>query len=301
MRALAPAATRRWHGMTVRLKSLSPRPMATLRLLCIPFAGAGASAFRGWAEGLPPHVEPFAVQLPGREDRMREAAATRWAPVFASLCAQVRGLHAQPTAIFGHSLGAVLGLDLARWMERSGAPPVHLFVSARAAPGSHGAAPVAWSMRDAAESMRDAAGSTREAAGSKPGAAGPTQAATGPGDDAALLSALERRFGALPASLSHPEIRESVLPVLRADLALLADHPGNGSPSPPPLQCPVTVFHGTRDPSTDAGSLAGWRRETSGAFDCLAFDGGHYFLDTHRAELLQAITTRLPPRPSSPW
>ncbi|MFJ6381187.1 thioesterase domain-containing protein [Kitasatospora sp. NPDC092039] len=36
---------------------------------CFPYAGAGASVFRGWGAGLPEGVEAFAVQLPGREDR----------------------------------------------------------------------------------------------------------------------------------------------------------------------------------------------------------------------------------------
>src|SRR5262245_10924381 len=51
-----------------------PRPEARLRLFCFPYAGGGASAFRGWPPGLPAEIETLAVQPPGREGRFREAA-----------------------------------------------------------------------------------------------------------------------------------------------------------------------------------------------------------------------------------
>src|SRR5882762_8606158 len=54
------------------------RPLASprLRLICLPYAGAGASAYRRWPEVAPPGVEIVAVQLPGREDRIREPPPT---------------------------------------------------------------------------------------------------------------------------------------------------------------------------------------------------------------------------------
>lgn len=247
--------------MSVRLKSLSPRPMATLRLLCLPFAGAGAGAFRGWADSLPTHVEAFAAQLPGREDRLGEQPIVEWQDMLDALADCVAELHPQPTAIFGHSLGGLAGFELARRMQRdAGAPLVHVFVSARPWPGfpAPSLAPL-WSA----------------------------------GDDA-LLAGMAQRFGALPASLSHPDIRDVVLPALRADLRLLDDHrhaPG------PPLACPLTVFAGAHDPGTSGDSLTGWQSETASTFSLESFDGGHFFIESHRRELLAAIATRLPQPP----
>ena len=248
--------------MSIRLKCLSPRPMASLRLLCIPFAGGGAGAFRGWADLLPAHVEAFAVQLPGREDRLDEAPLTQWPAMLEALVARVSGLHPQRTAIFGHSLGAVIGFELARRMAQSGSALEHLFVSARPWPGGQAASPaLAW-----------------------------------PADDDAMLAELERRYGGLPASLSHPDIRAVVLPALRADLHLLGDHRYRPAP---PLPCPLTVFAGARDPGTGAGALAGWQAETAAAFDSQLFDGGHFFIESHGRELVAAIASRLPAAP--PW
>src|SRR5262249_17872079 len=54
-----------------------PRPQASLRLFCFPYAGGGASLYRAWPENLPEHIELCAIQLPGRESRLSETPITR--------------------------------------------------------------------------------------------------------------------------------------------------------------------------------------------------------------------------------
>ncbi|HEX2514627.1 MAG TPA: thioesterase domain-containing protein, partial [Chloroflexota bacterium] len=44
-----------------------PRREARVRLLCLPYAGGGASAFRHWPDALTSSIEVCPVQLPGRE------------------------------------------------------------------------------------------------------------------------------------------------------------------------------------------------------------------------------------------
>ena len=44
-----------------------PNPRARLRLFCIAHAGGGASAFRGWADALPPEVSTI-IRLRFYED-----------------------------------------------------------------------------------------------------------------------------------------------------------------------------------------------------------------------------------------
>lgn len=243
--------------MTIRLKCLSPRPMASLRLLCIPFAGGGALAFRDWPALLPLHVEAFAVQLPGREDRLREPALDDWQPMMTALVDAVAPLPRMPTAIFGHSLGAVIALELARWMQaRQPGLLRHAFASGRPWPGATTA-----ERRDLHALPDDA-----------------------------LLQALDRQYGSLATSLSHPDIREMTLPILRADLRLLDSY--RYAPSPP-LACPLTVYAGSDDPMTSALAIEGWREETSGAFEARTFDGGHFFLESHREALVAELAARL--------
>lgn len=243
--------------VSIRLMCLAPRPMATQRLLCVPYAGGGAATFRGWAARLPDTVEAFAVQLPGREDRLREAAYEGWPAMMAALTDSLERLPDLPSAIFGHSLGAVLALEIGRWMHaRRPGQLRHLFVAGRPWPGG--------------------------------GRRLPGDLAALP--DAQLLDSLEQQYGSPAAALSHPDIRAVMLPILRADLRLLASYQYQ---SPVPLTCPLTVYAGSSDPSTPAASLAGWQRETNGPFAIQLLEGQHFFLETRRSQLVADVGSRL--------
>ena len=247
--------------MPIHLKCLAPRPMASLRLLCIAYAGGGALTFRPWVALLPAHVEAYAVQLPGREDRLRESPLVAWPAMMSALAEAIRPLPCMPTAVFGHSLGAVIGLELARWMHRDQPGRlVHLFASGRPWPGD--------------PPPEDCAVRELLAGGS----------------DEALLQELDRRYGSMSTNLAHPEIRELMMPVLRADLRLLAAH--RYAPAPP-LECALTVFAGTEDHTTPIASLDGWCNETRGETAVRMLEGQHFFLDSHRDLLLAEITGAL--------
>jgi surfactin synthase thioesterase subunit len=241
----------------MRIKCLTPRPMASLSLLCIPFAGAGAGAFRNWGRLLPDFVEAYAVQLPGREDTLALSPMIDWLPMQKALFEAVARLPALPLAIFGHSLGAVMALELARWMNAANPRRLrHLFVAGRPWPGL------------------------------------PTgeRADLVTLDDDAFIAALDKQYGSLTSSLSHPEIRELTLPTLRADIRLLDSH---RYVSGIPLECPLTVYGGTGDPATSAENLDAWRRESNGPFRVAMFDGEHFFLETQRDALIVDIAESL--------
>jgi medium-chain acyl-[acyl-carrier-protein] hydrolase len=243
--------------MSIVLKSLASRPMARLRLVCIPFAGAGIAAFGKWTALLPDSIEPFVVQLPGREDRLRAAPFRSWHPMMESLITAASALPPLPTALFGHSLGAVIALELARHFHVTQPGRIRqLFVSGRPWPGTPGL------HRLNPDSL----------------------------DDDQLLAALDRAYGSGSSSLSHPDIREVMLPALRADLAVLDSHVYRRGPT---LSCPLTVYGGDRDPGTTPASLDAWRAETSGPFRLVTFAGDHFFLDAHRADLVADIVATI--------
>lgn len=241
----------------IRLKSLVAHPMARIRLLCIPFAGAGVVGFRPWARLLPPHVEAFAVLLPGREDAIAEAPLTDWGAMRHALIDAVSSLPALPTAIFGHSLGAVVGLDLARWLQMTSRGPVaHLFVSGRHWPGCEARAVI-----DDLEAS-----------------------------DADLLQSLNAQYGSLSTSLSHAEIRNVAMPALRADLKLLRSYRYTVSS---PLTCPLTAFRGSRDPTTTIDDVNAWATESTGVFRTVELQGDHFFIESRRTELVSTVVSSL--------
>ena len=98
-------------------------PAARVRLVCLPFAGGGASAFRTWPQELPLDIDVWAAQLPGRETRFADPAYTRMDRLVSDLAAAVCPNLDRPYALFGHSIGSLVALELVRELRRQGRPP----------------------------------------------------------------------------------------------------------------------------------------------------------------------------------
>jgi medium-chain acyl-[acyl-carrier-protein] hydrolase len=198
-------------------------------------------------------VEICPVLLAGREARLREAPSTRLTPLAELIAGELEPILRGPFAIFGHSMGAWLGFEVARCLRRRyGLEPVHLYVSGRRAPHLPSALPAIHQL-----------------------------------DGAAFLEAFQRRYQPLPdAILREPELLQLFLPTLRADLEMLETYAYNHDE---PLDCPVTAFGGLRDPGVAREEVEAWRVMTSSAFRAHFLPGDHFFLQSSRTQLLQLI------------
>jgi medium-chain acyl-[acyl-carrier-protein] hydrolase len=234
-----------------------PNDGARARFLCFHHAGGGASAFRPWVGELSDKLDLCAVQLPGRESRLRETPFTRLEDMVPAVAHAIQPVLDRPFVFFGHSLGAMVAFEVARELARRGGPgPIHLFVSGRR---------------------------------------GPTRPDRGPrlshliGD--AFVEEVRKRWDGIPAPvLEEPELLELLLPTLRADLSVVESYeyvPG------PALECAITALGGTEDPSAEATDLAAWRDHTRSAFSMRMFPGGHFFVQTARSEVLAAVRSDL--------
>src|SRR3954469_3637770 len=166
------------------LRCPTPRPWATTRLICFPHAGGSAVAYRSWTPS--PAVEVHAVQYPGRADRIREPFVTDARQMAKLIVAALAPRQDRPMALFGHSMGALVAYETALLLEAQGMPPVHLFVSGTRPPHFRG--------------DRDEV-STRT--------------------DAGVIAALDELGGSDMEALRDPELRELVLPYIRADFKLV--------------------------------------------------------------------------------
>lgn len=114
-----------------------PTPGAETVLVCFPYAGGAASAYREWVPQLAVHgVEVWPVQLTGREGRFREAPTTDLSVVAEQVMALLdQHLDGRSYAVFGHSAGAYMAYLLASLGSRlSRRVPLHVFVSASRPP-----------------------------------------------------------------------------------------------------------------------------------------------------------------------
>lgn len=111
-----------------------PDPAAAARLLLLPVSGMGATVFRQWPTRIG-GLDVCPVQLPGRENRMREPAYTSMAAFAADAADALEPLLDRPYAFFGHCLGARLSYALSQEVAARGwRLPDELFVSSCLAP-----------------------------------------------------------------------------------------------------------------------------------------------------------------------
>jgi medium-chain acyl-[acyl-carrier-protein] hydrolase len=235
-----------------------PNPAARVRLVCLPFAGGGAGAFRPWSDGLPLTVEVCAVQPPGRETRFRDPPYTRLEPYVNALADVLAPLFDGPAVLFGHSMGAVAAFELARELRRrGGAGPARLIASGRAAPHLPPRRPPLHSLPD--REFRDEL----------------------------------KRLGGTPAAvLDNDELMAAFLPTLTADFTA---HETYRYADEPPLHCPILAVTGVDDPLAPPSDVEEWRRHTRSAFEARVLPGDHFFLQSHRGMLLQLLARNLEP------
>jgi medium-chain acyl-[acyl-carrier-protein] hydrolase len=235
-----------------------PDSQTRLRLICLPYAGAGALIFRKWSDALPRDIEVCPIQLPGRGTRLTEPPFTKLSCLIEALTRALDPLLDKPFAFFGHSLGALIGFELARQIRRQyGVHPVRLFASAGRAPQIPHRAPPIHTL-----------------------------------PDNQFLTELRRLNGTPRELLDHEELMEVMLPILRADFALYETYLYS---TEPPLNCPISAFGGLQDRRVSASDLGAWRSQTSASFSLRMVPGDHFFLK--EPLLLQALSQELQSSP----
>jgi surfactin synthase thioesterase subunit len=106
-------------------------------LVCLPQAGAGCGAFRAWQDVLGDEVSVVGVQLPGRENRFAAPPPESFAHVVAEIVAALVDTVSTPMVLFGHSLGGLIGYEVARALPQ---PPDALVLAASLPPHRSGRA-----------------------------------------------------------------------------------------------------------------------------------------------------------------
>jgi medium-chain acyl-[acyl-carrier-protein] hydrolase len=60
-----------------------------------------------------------------------------------------------------------------------------------------------------------------------------------------------------------------------------------------PLDCPITCLGGQKDPQTTNETLAAWSKQTRSNFKLRMFPGDHFFIQSERNSVLQALSEEL--------
>ncbi|AYN42803.1 thioesterase [Streptomyces dangxiongensis] len=236
------------------LRSFHQSTPGAPRLVCLPHAGGSASFYFAVSKALSPAVEVRAVQYPGRQDRYDEPLAGSVQELAQGVFRALDDGQDTPLALFGHSMGAMVGFELARLLEAAGRPPVTFFASGRRGPSL---------VRT--ETVHQ-------------------------GDDAQLIAEVTKLDGTDAALLEDEELQRMVLPVLRADYRAVETYrraPG------PRLSCPVVAMTGDADPRLTPDEARTWAEETDGAFELRVFPGAHFYLVAQQEAVLAEVRAAL--------
>ncbi|WP_406637063.1 thioesterase II family protein [Amycolatopsis sp. WGS_07] len=226
---------------------------AAVRLVCLPHAGGSATAYfpfsRAAAEG-GLDADVIAVQYPGRQDRRDEPCFDDLAAMADVIADDLGPWIDRPVALFGHSMGATLGYEVARRLEARGTRPLGLFASACPAPSV-----------PRSEYVHEL------------------------GDDG-LIAALKEISGTGSAVFGDDELLRMVLPAIRGDYTAVETYRAEPGLT---LDCPIQVLIGAGDPVVDLAETDAWHEHTSGHCAVKVLPGGHFYLNAQLEAVLTTV------------
>jgi surfactin synthase thioesterase subunit len=229
--------------------------MNRINLFCLPFAGGSKYAYKGYAQYAPEYLNVIPVEIPGRGSRYKEQLLTDAVDITNDIFRTIKGMLHHPYAIYGHSMGTLLGFLLTKKIIAHGLPkPVHLFLS-----GAGGPAVRLNESKRYLLPKKEFIEKIKELDGSPEGIL----------EDEAMVNFFE--------------------PILRADFQAVETFKYEKTN---PFDIPMDVFIGLDEKATYEDALA-WREETTSDVYVREFSGKHFFIYKHEQEIMSIILNKL--------
>ncbi len=224
--------------------------MKKAQLFLLHFAGGNIYSFNAITPRLK-GLEVIPLELPGRGRRIGEPllkdfdlAATDF---FNQIVAKLNGA---PFLVYGHSMGAYLGLRVTNLLERAGRPPAYLIVSGNPGPGVPRKRDVKRHLLGKAEFI----------------------------DELRIL-------GGVPEEVfQDPEMFGFFEPILRADFQVAE---ADGLTHEPPVAAPLYALMGSEEENPD--QIDNWGRFTRSDFRAEILEGNHFFIHKHPQRMADVI------------
>ncbi len=236
---------------------------AALRLVCLPYAGAGAAAYPELGPLAGGEIAPVVARLPGRDVRDREPPCTDFRELAGEIATAAAALPA-PLALFGHSMGALLAFEVSRELERRDLAPAALIVS-----------------------------------GSRPPSALADDRGRAPLDPAGFFDWMRTQGSVPPAVLADDELRRELLGNIEVDVAVRRSYVPDREAR---VSVPIAAFGGTSDPVAPASALRLWGAHTRSRLLVRELSGSHFYFRERpgefRAELRSALAWAIPAEPA---
>ncbi|WP_222702840.1 thioesterase II family protein [Fusobacterium necrophorum] len=224
------------------------------RLIMFPYAGGGASTFRKW-EKLFCDVRLYAVQYPGRENRMSEEPIKDFDILLDEVYKNLINIinNDTPYYLFGHSLGTKLVYELTlRIMNDNMKNPSGIIVSGGRAPCFKEENPIYHL------------------------------------DDIDFIKGINRYSGTPEEIIQNIEIMKIFLPMLRADFMIDETYQRKEIEK---IDIPILGLMGTDDKELKIEELKKWEEYTTKDFKYRYIEGGHMFINTSTELVAKEISS----------
>ncbi|MEM0578412.1 thioesterase II family protein [Flavobacterium polysaccharolyticum] len=223
-----------------------------IQIFLLHFAGGSCYSFDFLKNEIQNDFECHALELPGRGKRNQESHLYKKADAIHDYVSQIKSLrnNNQPYIIYGHSMGATLGLSVTKKMEEHSDPPNILIVSGNPGPGA---------------SFND---KQRHALG-----------------DIEFKKEL-RSLGGVPEEILEDEdLYNYFSPIMRADFQILE----KDKLSEVGLLIETPIFAVMGDQEETVTEIENWKLYTSGKFDYQVLSGNHFFIHSQVKALSKII------------
>lgn len=225
------------------------------RIFCLPYAGGSSSIYKNWKNYFPEYIDIYAIELPGRASRFNEPALNNMPEIINDIIYKISENLDIPFIFFGHSMGAVISLELTKKLINMDKKPERLIVSGCGAPYL----PL---RREYILNLL-------------------------PNEE--LIIALKKMGGLPEIAFSRPDFLETFLPTIRADLECRENWISDCFN----LEIPINVLIGENDFLVNEKDARAWSNFTSSSFSLKKFNGNHFFITSSTQEVTNYIMSQL--------
>lgn len=222
------------------------------QLFLLHFAGGSSFSFDFLKKKLDADIMFIALELPGRGKRMDEELIRLKEEAIDDYCHQIVKLrNGAPFVIYGHSMGATLGLSVVSKLEKLGHFPEQLIVSGNPGPG----------IKKEKDFLRYLL------------------------NDAEFKEEL-RDLGGIPEEvLKDDELYDFFAPIIRADFECLEKD--SFSEKSIAIHTPIYAMMGTEEETCH--EIENWGTFTNAGFQYHVLEGNHFFIYNHPEKITRTI------------
>lgn len=213
------------------------------RIFCLPFAGGAASKYSLWKKYMPNDIEIVPIQIPGRESRIKEPLEKDLVCLGDKIAEVIRDFESdgKPFAIFGHSMGGILGFEVTKKLEEQECFPQICFISSIDC--------ISLKNTPSIDAL----------------------------DDQQMLAFISQ-YGAaedLTELQKYPKFFQIFMRIIRGDFIMLQNYTINKKIK---ISTPIYAFYSDEDTVVNKKSMTEWKKMTKNSFGCRCFSGNHFYL-----------------------